>query len=282
MFDAVCRSDGVALQRATGSLRIAFKRRDAGTALDALYQRGCLKARLPRPEPGDWPVAVTLNSSGGVAGGDHLDTAIDLAAGTRATITAQAAERFYRALPGGGPAVVRTRVTVGAGAMVEWLPQETILFDRCALDRRLELDLAADARFLGIEMLVFGRTAMGETVQTGSLHDLIQLRREGRLVWQDAIRLDGAIDATLRRPAIANGARAVATVLYAGPDAGDHLETLRAALPTLPATESACSAWNGLLLTRVLAAEGAALRRAVVAILEVLRDGRGMPRVWTC
>ena len=81
-----------------------------------------------------------LNTSGGVAGGDRLDGAFELRDGARATIAAQAAERFYRALPGSDAALVRNRLHGGGGACLEWLPQETILFDRCALDRRLDVD----------------------------------------------------------------------------------------------------------------------------------------------
>jgi urease accessory protein len=158
MFDAVSPSDSGAMQRAVGHLRVAFKRRGAETVLDTLYQQGCLKARFPRVDPGAWPVAVTLNTSGGVAGGDRLDVALDLAAETRMTVTAQAAERFYRVIPGTGPSVVRTRIAVGDGAAMEWLPQETILFDRCALDRVLDVDLAPASHFLGVEMLMFGRS----------------------------------------------------------------------------------------------------------------------------
>ena len=92
-------------------------------------------------------------------------------------MAAQAAERFYRALTRDAPSRVRTTVTVAQGGALEWLPQETILFDRCALDRRLHVDLAADARFLAVETLVFGRAAMGERVRQGWLRDLIRVRR---------------------------------------------------------------------------------------------------------
>jgi urease accessory protein len=280
MFDAVSPSDSGAMQRAVGHLRVAFKRRGADTVLDTLYQQGCLKARFPRVDPGAWPVAVTLNTSGGVAGGDRLDVALDLAAGTRMTVTAQAAERFYRVIPGTGPSVVRTRIAVGDGAAMEWLPQETILFDRCALDRVLDIDLALDARFLGVEMLMFGRSASGERVETGSLRDLIRVRRDGVLLWHDAIRMDGAIDAALCRPAVANGARALATVLFVSSDAEGRLDDVRAALPA--DAEAGASAWNGMLLTRILAPDSASLRATVSIVLDVLRDGRALPRVWNC
>jgi urease accessory protein len=249
---------------------------------------------------------VTLNTSGGIAGGDRLESAFDVRAGGRASIAAQAAERFYRALPGAEPSSVRTRIAVGAGASAEWLPQETILFDRCALDRRLEVDLAEDAWFLGVETLVFGRSAMGETVEKASLRDLIRVRRGGRLVWHDAIRLDGEVAATLRRKAVANGARAVATIVHVAPEAEAALDTVRDALHfylsraagevdaqsaageggshalTCETTEFAASAWNNMLIARVLAPSGEALRATVVAVLRVLRGDRPLPRVWMC
>ncbi len=283
MFDAASRSEPPVRQRAVGALRIGFKRRGTATVLDRLYQQGCLKARLPAVEAGAWMGAVTLNSSGGVAGGDRLDTAITVAAGCQAGISAQAAERFYRASPATGPAILRNRVALADGAMMEWLPQETILFDRCALDRRLEVEMAEDAAFLGLEMLVFGRLAMGETVRSGSLRDLIRVRRGQRLVWHDAIRLDGAISDQLDRAAIGHGARAMATILLVAPGAADRLAPVREALPPAEAgIEAGASAWDGMLVTRLLAPDGARLRAAVLPILDVLRDGRPLPRVWLC
>ena len=265
-------------QRARGTLHLSFKRRGPDTVLDTLRQDGCLKARFPRADPPAWPGAVTLNSAGGVAGGDVLTLRIAAGPGTAATVASQAAERIYRALPG-QTAVVTTRVQVGRGAALEWLPQETILFDRCALDRRLDIHVDADSSFLGVESLVFGRAAMGEEVEEARLLDRITLRRAGRLLLHDAIRIDGAVAALLARPAVARGARAVATVLHAAPDAARHLDPLRAALQPF---EAGASCWDGLLLARIVAPDGATLRRAVTAGLNILRGGRTLPRVWLC
>jgi urease accessory protein len=223
--------------------------------------------------------AVTLNTSGGVAGGDVLRSAVRLGEGAAATIASQAAERFYRALPDEQPAAVRTDLVLEGAAALDWLPQEAILFDGCALDRRLNIDMAADARFLGIECLVFGRAAMGERVRTARLRDRIEVRRGGGLVLHDAIRMPDGVDAALRRTAIGAGARAVATVLLVAPDAAARLEGLRAALA---AHEAGASAWNGFLLARIIAPDAAALRRAVTAGLDFLRGGRALPRVWMC
>ncbi len=272
MSGGACLSD--THQRARGELLIAVKRRGEASVISDLRQSGCLKARFPRPIVPFWLDATMLNSSGGVAGGDQLDTTISVEAGAHATIAAQAAERFYRALPDSKPSRVRTKISVATGAAAEWLPQETILFDRSALNRHLTIDLAPDASFLGVEILIFGRAAMGETVTQIRLRDTIELHRAGEIVLRDAIRLDGDAAAILARTA--GGARVVATLIYAAPDAATRLDAVRAA------GDFASSAWNGILLTRFLGPDGAAVRRDVMTVLDVLRDGRPVPRVWLC
>ena len=265
------------MQRASGVLHIALRRRGDVTALADLRQEGCLKARFPRGEA--WTETITLNSSGGVVGGDSLSVSLALAAGAQATFASQAAERIYRALPGDAASRLRTRIDLAPGAAAEWLPQETILFDGSALDRRLDIDMAADAWFLGVEMLVFGRTAMGERVAQARLRDTISLRRAGRLVLHDAIRLDGDVADMLDRAAIAAGGCATATLVHAAPDAEDRLPALRAAWEDRPA---GASAWNGMLIGRVVAPNGACLRATIVAGLHAMRAGRPLPRVWMC
>lgn len=277
MYDGVSLSDS--LQRASGDLRVSVKRRGDLSVLDGLRQAGCLKARFPRSVVPGWFDATTINSSGGVAGGDQLQSLIAVGEGARATIASQAAERCYRALPGSAPSQVRTRLEIGDDAAAEWLPQETILFDRCSLDRRLMIDMAAGASFLGVEILVFGRAAMGERVVSARLRDLIQVRRGGALLLHDAIRLDGEVDVLLQRTAIAGAARAIATLVYVAPDAEAWLDAVRAVAAD---HGFAASAWNGMLIGRMVARDGAAARRGIVAALAKLRDGRPLPRVWLC
>jgi urease accessory protein len=264
-----------ALQRASGEVTVSVKRRDRHSVLDGLRQAGCLKVRLPRPDDIGWLNVVTLNTSGGIAAGDDLRSSFTIGAGARTTIAAQAAERFYRALPGSDASRVYTGITVADGGTAEWLPQETILFDRCRVRRHLSVELAANARFLGVENLVFGRAAMGETVRHASVRDLFQVRREGRLLLHDAIRLEGEIARQLRRSAIAAGARAVTILVYVAADAEAMLDPLRE-------LGFGASAWDGMLIARVVAADAARLRARVVEALKVLRVGRPLPRVWLC
>ncbi len=265
-FDAIA-----APQRARGRLDLAFTHDGGTTRLDRFYQEGCLKARLPR---GASKEVVALNISGGIAGGDSLDTSLELAPGADVTFTTQAAERIYRALE--APSRIRTRLTAGEGATLQYLPQETILFDGFGLDRTLDIELAENASFLGLESLIFGRLTMGESLHEGSLRDRISLRRNGTLLWQDSTRLDGDIASQLARPGIAAGARAMASIFGYGPGMAARLDDLRAALA---GAHAGASFTGEVLLARILAPDAATLRRIVVKALGVLRPGP-LPRVW--
>ena len=169
---------------------------------------------------------------------------------------------------------------VAAGAALEWLPQETILFDGCALDRRLEVDLATGARFLGIETLLFGRTSMGETVHRAQLRDTIRISRAGSLLWHDAIRLEDTVQAVLNRPAVAAGGRAVATLVLASPRGGGVARPTSFGAGAVRRGGRRCctSCWSRASWRQM----GPVQRAAIVAGLAALRGGRALPRVWSC
>ena len=282
MYDAASRSDlAPRLQRARGELRLSFRSLGDRTALACLRQEGALKARFPRPDAVGWANTVMLNSGGGIASGDMLSTTLAADARARVTAATQSAERVYRALPGTDPAQVRNRIAIGGGAAVEWLPQETILFDACALDRLLEVTLETDASFLGVEALVFGRAGMGETIEHVRLRDVVRVRRDGRLVLHDAIRIEGECRALLARTATMRGARALATIVHAAADAEGRLDVLRGSLQGCDG-EWGASAWNGLLVGRILTQDARALRAAVAQGVQGLRAPRPLPRVWLC
>jgi urease accessory protein len=274
----------IAPQRAFGRLRVGFERRGAITALAVLRQEGCLKARHPRTEPGAIAETVLLNTSGGITGGDDLALAITAGAGTRLVVTTQAAERFYRATPHSPPATIRTDLAAGDDAALDWLPQETILFDACRADRTLSVDLAPSARFVGVESLLFGRQASGEAVQRAWLTDRIRIRQGGRLILHDATRTHGDLAALMARAGTFADARAMATLVAVTPEAEAMVPRLRAALGDgrLPddRLEGGVSAWNGLVLARLLASDGAKLRQAVMVALGILRGDAALPRVW--
>jgi len=265
--------------RARGELRLAFAQRAGRTRMVEAYQSGCLRARVPYAEPGVGASVVLINTGGGVTGGDALVQTVAWGEGAQAAVVSQAAEKVYRSVA--GDVVIDTRLTVAKGARAEWLPQETILFDRARLNRRMEIDLAEGARFLGIESVVLGRAAMGEVVREGSLRDAWRIRREGRLVYADAQALSGAMADLMDRAAIGAGARAMAVAVFAAPDADAMLPKVREALTAVKG-RGAASAFDGLLVTRLLAADGRTMRGDLIALLTALRGGAALPRVWTC
>ena len=262
------------LQRAQGCGRIAVKADGRHTRLARLYQDGCAKIRLPRDAAAHGLEAVLINTAGGLTGGDQLDWQIEVGAGAALSVATQACEKIYRARDGRAETTVA--LSVGARASLAWLPQETILFDGGALARRLDVDLAADARLLAVEAVVLGRTAMAETVRHGELHDRWRIRREGRLVFADDLRLAGPVAALADLAPVLGGGRAFASILLVAPDAEQFLAPLRRAIG--PA--GGASAFDGKLFCRIVAADGLALRRALLPALQALRDGEPVPRVW--
>lgn len=272
-------SDAAAPQTWRGELRLGFAARAGATRLVEAYQAGCLRARTPKPEPGGALSAVLINTGGGVAGGDRLRQQVRWGPGASATVASQAAEKVYRSL--GADSVIETHLDVAAGAAAEWLPQETILFDRSRLARCTQVDLAEGASFLGLEAVILGRTAMGEQLTDARLSDRWRIRRGGRLIYADAQRLAGPVAALMDRPAIGAGARAMAVMVHVCAQAPARLAPLREALDSASG-RAAASAFDGLLVARFLADDGQALRRDLLIALASLRDGRAPPRVWTC
>ena len=270
--------EAVRLERARGHVNIAFRRADGADRLQTFFQQGSAKVRLPRVEPGMPPEAVLINTAGGVTGGDHLLYEIGVGEGASLVATTQAAERIYRRSSGTG--VVETRLSLGANARLDWLPQETILFDSSALSRRLDADLGAGSVLTAVESLVFGRAAMGETVRRVELADRWRIRRQGRLVYADGVMIEGDAEATFAGGATGAGGRAAATILRIAEDAADKRDAVRDLIPSLPG-EIGTSAFAGLLAVRILAPSGQALRQALMPLLELL-CGRPLPRVWHC
>lgn len=281
MFDAISRSDPAGqppLQRLRGRVEIAVKQVAGRTRLDRLYQEGSAKARLPK-STGTALEAILINTGGGMTGGDRLHVGVAAGAGAHLVATSQAAEKIYRSPQ--GEALMETRLEVGAGGRLDWLPQETILFQGGRFGRRLEADVAADGALLIVESTIFGRTARGEEVTEGSFADRWRVRRAGRLVFADATRLEGDIAGLLDRSAIAGGGRAVAALLHVAGDAEERLDAVRAVLDRHPDVEGGASAWNGLLHIRLVSRAGFALRAALIDLLQLLR-GQPMPRAWMC
>lgn len=271
---------------ADGAAEIGFARRAGVTRLAHLYQRDPLRVLFPRPAAGDPVQAAIVTTSGGLVAGDRLDVRVDLAPGAAAHVTASAAEKIYRSVE--ATTVVRQRLAVGAGATLEFLPPETILFDGARLRRETVVELGADAGFLGGDIMVFGRRARGERFRRGFLREVWEVRRDGSLVWGDALLLDGNIAEIIDNPACFDGAAGYATLILAprGRDPQQFIDGARKVQSgALEGVKAGVTAIAGLLVSRWLACEALALRRAYADLACHLR-GTAMglpfrlPRIW--
>jgi urease accessory protein len=218
---------------------------------------------------------ILVNTAGGITGGDDFTLDAAVTRGATLTITTQAAERAYRAQHG-EIGHVTTRLSVGDNAYLKWLPQELILFERCALRRHLKIDLTAQARLLMVEPVVFGRAAMPETLRDVMFQDRIKITRDGQPIYIDGMDLIGDATKHLARAAIANGAGAMASVVMVGPDVASYLNPIR---DLLPDTAGASLLSETTLAIRQLARDSYELRRSLIPILEHLSHNT-LPTSW--
>ncbi|MFZ2159644.1 MAG: urease accessory protein UreD [Bradyrhizobium sp.] len=263
-----------AANRAQGAVTFDVHQVEGVTRRRQLHESGSLRVRFPSPEA-DGLSAVFVNTAGGIAGGDRFDIDIAAGEGSRLAVTTAAAEKIYRAA---GPAAqVNIALKAAAGAHLAWLPQETILFDRARVSRRIDIDLAEGASLLLCEIVVFGRTAMGERMQSGEFVDRWRMRRGGRLVFAENIRLDGDIGEKLARPAVVKGGVAIGTALIVPGDEA-LVERIREATNSFGG-EVGISSWNGFAMARFCAQDAAKLRADMMAVLG-RASGPALPRLW--
>jgi urease accessory protein len=284
MFAASCPSESeaarqasaVAAVRATGGVRTSFRRAGGATRIDDLHESGGYRLALPSTFASHIE-AAQINTGGGVAGGDRIATEVSVGAAADVVFSTQGPERIYRSES--APARLDVALRVEAAGRLDWLPQQTILFAGARLTRRITVDVTSTSRLLMAELLTFGRPASVETASPIAIDDQWRIRRDGRLVLAEALRLDGPIATLLDRPAIGNGARTSALVLFLAPDAPDRLDAARLAREAGPC-EAHASTWNGLLAARLLGERPVDVVAAVARLARALA-GRDMPRVWS-
>jgi urease accessory protein len=263
-----------AANRARGAVKFGVHLQDGVTRRGDLHESGSLRVRFPSPE-GEGLSAVFVNTAGGIAGGDRFDIDIEAHAGTSLTLTTAAAEKVYRATA--EPAELNVSLKAAGGAHLAWLPQETILFDGARITRRIDIDLAEAASLLLCEIVVFGRAAMGETMQHGEFVDRWRMRRGGKLVFAETVRLDGAIGEKLAKAAVARGGVAIGTALIVPGDEA-LVERIREVQDSFGG-EVGVSAWNGFAMARFCAQDAARLRADMMAVLR-RASGCALPRLW--
>ncbi|MBO1903323.1 urease accessory protein UreD [Microvirga sp. 3-52] len=275
-FDGLSQSVSPQRQRAVGRVAFSAARLSSRTRPMQIEESGSMRIRLPKGE-GSGLDAVLVNTAGGIACGDRFSVGIEARSGAAVTVATPAAEKVYRS--DGPVAELAVNLRLEAGTRLDWLPQETILFDRARLRRKLTAEMPDDASLTMFEAVVFGREARAEHIAKGLFEDCWRIRRGGRLVYADTLRLGGSIADLLQKPSVGKGARAFATLIHVAPDAEARLETVRESISSINGCDAAASAWNGLLAVRFCAMKVEALRAAAVPFLLAFRR-EPLPRVW--
>jgi urease accessory protein len=268
------------LERAVGKLALAVDVRGGRDAIADLHQSGCGRFLFPARAKEQPVEAVVVNTAGGLTGGDRFEIKVSVGEGARAILATQACEKIYAS--SGTTAKLSTVLKVQNGAKLCWLPQETILFDHSALERSLTIDMANTANVLAGEAILLGRQAMGEELTTARFRDRWRIRRDGRLVFAEESAIGGAEGdwPAVRgsRALLGETTTALATIMHASPGAESRLDSVRAIMEST-GIDGGASAFDGLLVMRMVAPSGLVLRKTLLPLLEHCMDGR-LPRVW--
>lgn len=248
----------------------------ARSRVQDLSQAGGYRLALPSTfKP--YVEASQINTGGGVVGGDAITTRLDVEEGGDVVFSTQGAERVYRSA--GPVASMSVALRLAGGARLDWLPQQTILYAGARLRRRIEVAMTGDSRLLMVELVTFGRPASQEGTEAVDVDDHWRIRRDGRLIYAEGLRLAGAMTTRLARGAIGGQAVTSGIVLYITADAGERLAGVRDLLEET-GCEAGASAWNGMLAVRLLAHRPADAVRTAAAVARHLAQ-RDMPRVWS-
>ncbi len=266
-------------------LALDFERRQHATRLVRREHAGPLRVQKALYPEGEAVChVIVLHPPSGIAGGDTLDIDVKVGAGAHALLTTPGAGKWYRSA--GAWAKQRLNLRVADGATLEWLPQETLIFDAARADMQSRIELEPGARFIGLDIVCLGRRASQENFTRGALHLDTRVSRGGQPVWLERGRIEGG-SALLHAPAGLAGYSVSGTLLAAAPGITPALLSACRALPLVESgAQSGLTLLPDLLLARYLGHSSEATRHWFFALWQLLRPallGRAaqMPRIWS-
>ena len=221
---------------------------------------------------------IIVHPPGGIAGGDQLNISASVGEQAWAQLTSPGAAKWYRA---NGPAYQQLTLQVAAGATLEWLPQESIVYSGAQAQLETRIELQGDARLCYWDMVALGRPASGERFDSGEFRSRLEIHRDGQLLWHERQRIAGN-DGLLDSPIGLGGQPVFATLLITGDIDAELLERCRE-LPS--AVRGDLTQLPGLLVARCLADQALHARAWLIALWQQLRPallGREAvpPRIW--
>ena len=276
----------ITLQRTQGHGGVHVKNINGISRLGELVQQGAAKVRFPRPVSQSEIEAILINTAGGLTGGDSLSWDINVGANATLGVTTQACEKIYRAESGETSMDITMRIE-DHGTLI-WAPQETILFDRSRLNRRINAHLSESASLLVCEATIFGRTAFGERSPAVRLIDQWRIFRRSTLVHAEAVDIDSHSNNWLESPAGAYGYRAFATLLLIGKQIDARINDIDAAIQSVKKNETATiahqSRWSvnacDKMVVRLASKDGYSLRSVLQLLLPKLSGSHKPPHIW--
>ena len=261
------------LQRASGRIELGFIFKNNLHSLSHLHQSGCLKALIPK-NYSTVPDVVLVNTSGGITGGDKLQIQAGVHQKAHVCITSQTAERVYKSSQGMGE--IEVELNLSENSKLDWIPQETILFDKSAVQRSIKVNMSNNSYLFMVESIILGRKAMGENVTNNLFVDRWQILRDNKPTYLEALKLSNANE--LSGLATLGKNKALATLLYVAPDSEERLQQMRELLAKYDSL-GAATAWDGKLIVRLIAESPQFLRSALIDIITQFRK-MSLPRVW--
>ena len=254
------------------------------TRLNELYQSDPLRILFPNIPDKDILQAALVNISGGLVGGDKISVDMQIGRNAKALIASQSAEKVYRS--SGADTEMEIKITVKPGSWLEFLPQETILFQGSRLRRQIKVSIEGDGSLVAGEILVFGRRGHGEYFKNGLIHESWEIERDGRLLWADTLHMDKNIASTINHPACFDGAVGMATLIYNGPNATDNLAVIQNLLADSNRDIlSSVTCINGVMIIRWIGKNALDLRNDFGSFWSAFRNKIAdlpakLPRLW--
>ncbi len=272
------------MQRSRGHCRLSFDGSRPEQQLRLLDQTPPCRVLFPRPAKAGVHEAAIITTTGGMTGGDHITLTLAAQNDARISVSTQAAEKIYRST--GDVAGIEVSIEVDETSALEWMPQETILFDRSRFDRNSVISIAGSSRLLACEMTVFGRESHGETNPDLDFRDRWRIYRDGDLVWAENFGFQDKLADVQQSRARLHGAGAVATLVIAAPGLDEGLGDIRELLDTCKSVTAAVTSFGDMAVCRIAGRRALDVRNALMSLWLMARQssldfGSRLPRVWS-
>ena len=260
------------LQRAHGNIDVKINNNE----INRFYQSGSAKVFYPK-SPQQIKELVLVNTAGGLTNGDNFCYNLEVINNSKIFVTTQTAERVYKAIKDN--AEIKVALSVDDTSDLFWIPQELILFNNCSINRKIHVDLKSNSNFVLAESTIFGRTAMGETLEKGFFNDNWKINLNGKLIHAEALSLSDNIKDKLSSIACTQNGVAICNIFIYGENLLSKENTLTNALKNSETILSSHSKWNDKILIRIVSKNAAELELIKKKIISYLSENN-LPKVW--